>query len=42
MRLGRRTADLDNATKLGVEHVYWNSADHPLSQLPLLEQLAKA
>ena len=35
-------ADLDHATKLGVEHVYWNSADDPLSQLPLLEQLAKA
>ncbi|HWI00098.1 MAG TPA: LLM class flavin-dependent oxidoreductase [Propionibacteriaceae bacterium] len=35
-------ADLDHATKLGVEHIYWNSADDPLSQLPLLEQLAKA
>ena len=34
--------DLDHATKLGVEHVYWNSADDPLSKLPLLEQLAKA
>ena len=34
--------DLDYATKLGVEHIYWNSADDPLSQLPLLEQLAKA
>jgi probable F420-dependent oxidoreductase len=35
-------ADLDHAAKLGVEHVYWNSADDPLSQLPFLEQLAKA
>jgi hypothetical protein len=35
-------ADLDHATRLGVEHVYWNSADNPLSQLPFLEQLAKA
>jgi probable F420-dependent oxidoreductase len=35
-------ADLDHATRLGVEHVYWNSADDPLSQLPFLEQLAKA
>ena len=34
-------ADLDQATELGVEHVYWNSADDPLSQLPLLEQLRR-
>jgi probable F420-dependent oxidoreductase len=34
-------ADLDHATKIGVEHVYWNSADDPLSQLPLLEQLRR-
>ena len=34
-------ADLDQATKLGIEHVYWNSADDPLSQLPLLEQLRR-
>jgi hypothetical protein len=33
--------DLDQATELGVEHVYWNSADDPLSQLPLLEQLRR-
>ena len=31
-------ADLDHATKIGVEYVYWNSAADPLSQLPLLEQ----
>jgi hypothetical protein len=34
-------ADLDQAAKLGVEHVYWNSADDQLSQLPLLEQLRR-
>jgi probable F420-dependent oxidoreductase len=34
-------ADLDQATKLGIEHVYWNSDDDPLSQLPLLEQLRR-
>jgi len=34
-------ADLDHATKIGVEHVYWNSAADPLSQLPLLEQLRR-
>ena len=34
-------ADLDQAAKLGVEHVYWNSDDDPLSQLPLLEQLRR-
>jgi probable F420-dependent oxidoreductase len=34
-------ADLDQASKLGVEHVYWNSDDDPLSQLPLLEQLRR-
>jgi hypothetical protein len=27
-------ADLDQASKLGVEHIYWNSDDDPLSQLP--------
>jgi hypothetical protein len=32
-------ADLDQGSRLGVEHVYWNSDDDPLSQLPLLEQL---
>lgn len=34
-------ADLDQAAELGVEHVYWNSADDPLSQLPQLEQLRR-
>src|SRR6188472_3398228 len=34
-------ADLDHAAELGVEHVYWNSADDPLSQLPMLEQLRR-
>jgi alkanesulfonate monooxygenase SsuD/methylene tetrahydromethanopterin reductase-like flavin-dependent oxidoreductase (luciferase family) len=34
-------ADLDQAAELGVEHVYWNSADDPLSQLSLLEQLRR-
>jgi Luciferase-like monooxygenase len=33
-------ADLDQGSRLGVEHVYWNS-DDPLSQLPLLEQLRR-
>jgi len=28
-------ADLDQAAKLGIEHVYLNSDDDPLSQLPL-------
>lgn len=32
-------ADLDHAAELGVEHVYWNSSDDPLGQLPQLEQL---
>ena len=34
-------ADLDQAAKLGIEHVHWNSDDDPLSQLPLLEQLRR-
>jgi probable F420-dependent oxidoreductase len=34
-------ADLDQAAKLGIEHVYWNSDDDPLSQLPLLGQLRR-
>jgi alkanesulfonate monooxygenase SsuD/methylene tetrahydromethanopterin reductase-like flavin-dependent oxidoreductase (luciferase family) len=34
-------ADLDQASKLGVEHIYWNSDHDPLSQLPLLEQLCR-
>jgi hypothetical protein len=32
-------ADLDQGSS--VEHVYWNSDDDPLSQLPLLEQLRR-
>jgi len=31
--------DLEQARNLGVEHVYWNSEDDPLAQLPLLAQL---
>jgi hypothetical protein len=34
-------ADLDQAAKLGIEHVYWKSDDDPLSQLPLLERLRR-
>jgi probable F420-dependent oxidoreductase len=34
-------ADLDQAAKLGIEHVYWNSDDDPLSQLLLLGQLRR-
>ena len=32
-------SDLEQARQLGVEHVYWNSEDDPLAQLPLLAQL---
>ena len=32
-------ADLDRAARLGVEHIYWNTDDEPLRQLPLLGQL---
>jgi probable F420-dependent oxidoreductase len=31
--------DIDRAGKLGVEHIYWNTDDDPLRQLPLLAQL---
>ena len=31
--------DLEQARALGVQHVYWNSDDDPLAQLPLLAQL---
>ena len=34
-------ADLDQAAKLGVEHVYWHSDGDPLSQLPLLAELRR-
>ncbi|MEV6490471.1 TIGR03619 family F420-dependent LLM class oxidoreductase [Actinoplanes sp. NPDC051633] len=34
-------ADLDEAARLGVEHVYWNTDDEPLHQLPLLGRLRR-
>jgi probable F420-dependent oxidoreductase len=34
-------ADIDQAAKLGVEHIYWNTDDNPLRQLPLLAQLRR-
>jgi probable F420-dependent oxidoreductase len=34
-------SDLDRAAELGVEHIYWNSDDDPLSQLPLLADLPR-
>jgi len=34
-------ADLDEAARLGVEHVYWNTGDEPLRQLPLLGELGR-
>jgi probable F420-dependent oxidoreductase len=36
---GQVAADLDQAAELGVQHVYWNSDDDPLGQLPLLAEL---
>jgi probable F420-dependent oxidoreductase len=33
--------DLERAAGLGVEHVYWNSAGDPLTQLPQLDQLRR-
>jgi alkanesulfonate monooxygenase SsuD/methylene tetrahydromethanopterin reductase-like flavin-dependent oxidoreductase (luciferase family) len=33
--------DLDRAAKLGVEHIYWNTDDDPLRQLPLIAQLRR-
>ena len=35
-------ADLDQAAKLGVEHIYWNTADDPLRQLPLIAHLRRS
>jgi probable F420-dependent oxidoreductase len=35
------SADLDQAAKLGVEHVYWNTVADPMTQLPLLAQLRR-
>ncbi len=34
-------ADIDKAAKLGVEHIYWNTDDDPLRQLPLIAQLRR-
>ena len=34
-------ANLDQAAELGVDHIYWNSDDNPLSQLPLLADLRR-
>lgn len=34
-------ADLEQAERLGVEHVYWNSPDEPFVQLPLLAELRR-
>jgi probable F420-dependent oxidoreductase len=32
-------ADLDQAARLGIGHIYWNTDNEPLRQLPLLGQL---
>jgi probable F420-dependent oxidoreductase len=34
-------ADLDRAAELGIEHVFWNSTDDALGQLPLIAQLKR-
>jgi probable F420-dependent oxidoreductase len=34
-------ADLDQAARLGIEHIYWITDDEPLRQLPLLSQLRR-
>lgn len=34
-------ADIDRAARLGVVHIYWNTDDDPLRQLPLLAQLRR-
>ena len=34
-------ADLDQAAKLGIEHIYWNTDQDPLRQLSLLAQLRR-
>ena len=34
-------ADLDQAAKVAVEHIYWNTDDEPLRQLPLIAQLRR-
>src|SRR4029453_13022493 len=33
------SADLGRAARMGIEHIYWNTDDEPLRQLPLLGQL---
>jgi alkanesulfonate monooxygenase SsuD/methylene tetrahydromethanopterin reductase-like flavin-dependent oxidoreductase (luciferase family) len=33
--------DFDQAARLGVEHIYWNTDGEPLRQLPLLDQLRR-
>lgn len=33
--------DLDQAAKLGIEHIYWNTDKNPLPQLSLLAQLRR-
>ena len=32
-------ADLDQAARLGIDHVYWNTDGEPLRHLPLIGQL---
>jgi hypothetical protein len=32
-------SDLEQADRLGIGHVYWNTADDPFAQLPLVAQL---
>lgn len=39
--LDQVAADLEQAAKLGVDHVYWHPDGDPLSQLPLLAQLRR-
>ena len=34
-------ADLEEAEKLGVDHVYWNSVEDHVGQLPLLAELRR-
>jgi probable F420-dependent oxidoreductase len=34
-------ADLDDAGRLGIEHIYWNTDKEPLRQLALLDQLRR-
>jgi alkanesulfonate monooxygenase SsuD/methylene tetrahydromethanopterin reductase-like flavin-dependent oxidoreductase (luciferase family) len=34
-------ADLEKAARLGIEHVYWNTAGEPIDHLPLLGRLRR-